>query len=317
MNKPFIVASVVFALFSFTALALALWSAYRIMQIQKTLDSSLDSRHPSTGTPRALDNDPASLIHSEPDANPIPPKTMPSGKYARTTLGDLSVNRQSYHGQRIEIIDYMDTGPLPLPDGTRKPAEYMKILSPDYVRGLDLVHPPFTSDDPNRYVRLAPLFRGQQLVSIKGTFKIDLMKTPTRPIENDVIVVDSLDVLPFPQPEERIITKEGFLQMVADHTVASLNRKRITYEGEYGSGFEVSLLDNLIWANFVESEGGNAATELERFMHSRSEMKKEDGQVKVRIRATGVIYTTPGQRYGHLGRASYQMMIDMVTFLGD
>ncbi|MFZ1654763.1 MAG: hypothetical protein WBO92_00080 [Candidatus Moraniibacteriota bacterium] len=313
MNKPLVVAGVVLTLFSLTALALAWWSAYRVTQIQKTMNTAdknptLDSHTPSG------DDSPTPVLDQSQDAL-VMTKPMTDKKYTLVTLGDLSVNRQAYNGHPIEIIDYMDTGPLPSPNGTKKYTEYIKILSPDYVRGLDLVYPPFTTDDPARYARVAPLYRGEQRVSIKGKFVIDLMKTPTRPIENDVIVVDHFDILPFPEPEKGVITKEIFSQMIEDGSIASLNRKRITYEGEYGSGFEVSLLDKLIWVNFIETEMGNAVDELERFMRTHSEMKKEDGQMKSKVRVTGVLYATPGQRYGHLGRTLYQMMVDTVVFL--
>jgi hypothetical protein len=313
MNKPFVAVGVVLTLVSFTALALAWWSAYRVTHIQKNLNAAADTV--VTESPMPSDNGPLTPVHREPQSNPVIPKTMTQGKYTLVTLGDLSVNRQAYNGRSIEIIDYLDTGPLPLPDGTKKYSEYIKILSPDYVRGLDLVYPPFTTDDPNRYARVAPLYRGEQRVSIKGKFVIDLMKTLTRPIENDVIVVDNFDILPFPAPEKEVITKEVFSRMIADGTIASLNRKRIIYEGEFGSGFEVALLDKLIWVNFIESEGGNAVSAFEQFMRTHSTTKQEDGQIKSRIQATGILYATPGQRYGHLGRAAYQMMVDTVVFL--
>lgn len=313
MNKSLIVVGVVLTLFSFTALVIALWSAYRVTHIQRTTDAILP--HPPVGTSVPPSDDQTNPTHNTPRTNPVTPKTMTNEKYALITLGDLSANRQAYNGRSIEIRDYMDTGPLPSPDGTKKYTEYMKILSPDYVRGLDLVSPPFTPDDPNRYARVAPLYRGEQRVSVKGKFIIDLMKTPTRPIENDVIVVDQLDILPFPAPEKEVITKETFSRMIADGTIASLNRKRIIYEGEFGSGFEVALLDKLIWVNFIESEGGNAVSAFEQFMRTHSTMRQEDGQIKSQIRATGVLYATPGQRYGHLGRTQYQLMVDTVEFL--
>lgn len=313
MSKALVAAGIVLALSSLIALALAWWSAHQVTQVRKSLNQTIDTQ--TTESPPTPSDGPLEPIHDKPQGNPVMTKTMTDGKYTTVTLSDLSVNRQTYDGRMIEIIDYMDTGPLPLPDGTKKYAEYIKILSPDYVRGLDLVTPPFTLDDPARYVRVTPLYRGEQHVRIRGKFVIDLMKTPTRPIENDVIVVDSLDVLPFPEPEDGVLTKDSFSRLIADGTVASLNRKRIVYEGTYGTGFEVSLLDSLIWVNFIESEVGNAASEFERFMREHAQSEQEDGQIKSQVRVTGVLYTTPGQRYGHLGRAAYQMMVDTVVFL--
>lgn len=319
------IASIVVA---FIAMLVAFWSAYQIVQLRSSLSSQktvfsddhlLSQTVAPTGTETyVLNDDNAKIVGGSDDAPVnITPVTQPQfdGEYTVVTLADLRTNRTKYNGKHIEIADFIDTGPLPLPDGTKKYMEYIKIESPDYSQGIDLVRPPFVADDSNRYIRFGPLYRGVQKAKIKGKFVIDLMKTPTRPIENDVIVVDNLEVLPYPEAEKRVVNQEILSQMEKDGSISALNQKRIVYEGEYSAGFELSTLDKKIWVYAINTENGDAQTALSKYIDEYRTKNAKTGNISTRVRMTGIFHVATVGRYGHLGYAPYLLMADTITFL--
>lgn len=117
MNKPLVVAGVVLTLFSLTALALAWWSAYRVTQIQKTMNTA--DKNPTLDSHTPSGDDSPTPVHDQSQDALVMTKPITDEKYTLVTLGDLSVNRQAYNGRPVEIIDYMDTGPLPHPMGRK------------------------------------------------------------------------------------------------------------------------------------------------------------------------------------------------------
>lgn len=85
-----------------------------------------------------------------------------------------------------------------------------------------------------------------------------------------------------------------------------MDRRRIVYEGTYRSGSDVSALDGVIWLSISPD------AEILGTPASRDEEKNLQ-----RLRVTGILFSKPGARYGHLGGYPLQIQASKVEYLGE
>lgn len=84
--------------------------------------------------------------------------------------------------------------------------------------------------------------------------------------------------------------------------LARYDRRAVIYEGTYTAGFERSFLDGKIWLSVYD-----AAT---------SAKVPRNDKVPRRVRATGIVFAQPGQRYGHMGSGLYELIATELEDLG-
>ncbi|MFO1463283.1 MAG: hypothetical protein U1F66_05865 [bacterium] len=211
----------------------------------------------------------------------------------------LSAPGKYLHGPvEVEIVE-----PLSGPSTPQQlaAAEYgqLRLEMPD-APGVDfsLVPSDFRPEDPNRYrkkfdrVLTSPLRVKGELLSDE-----ELAKDLHRPVY--VLRVSAWE----PIAPEPAIPVGSLAQLKSDP--ARWDRKRIVYEGVYENRFEVSALDREIWLGFA----GNAEI-----------VGRPQGPAGTptayRVRVTGLLFSKPGARYGHLGGYPFELQATKVEFLG-
>jgi hypothetical protein len=158
---------------------------------------------------------------------------------------------------------------------------------------LALVPSAWRAGDPNRYKnKFDRVIEGP--VRVRGQLLEDKeMSRPKHP--HYVIRVDQVEAAPADPPSHAASPAD----------LPRLDRRVVSYEGTYTTGFEVSTLDDSIWVTF-----GPGAKEL-----GKSGGVVEKGRTRDRVRVTGVVYSRPGHRYGHLGGAEHEIVVSRLEYL--
>lgn len=230
--------------------------------------------------------------------------TLLSGRlWAQSPLrpGDLLANPGAFLGRSVEV-QIVEPLQGPRSAAALASAEYgqIRVWIPDGM-GVDfsLVPASFRMEDPQRYRRkFDRVIAGP--VRVRGELLSDaeLAKGLGRPAY--VLRVASVESLP-PGPA---VTVSSLAELQA--RAAALDRQSIVYEGIYRSGFEVSALDGVLWLAMASD------TEILGTPPARDEGRKPH-----RIRVTGILFSKPGARYGHLGGYSMQIQASKVEYLGE
>jgi len=214
--------------------------------------------------------------------------------------GDLLAAPNQYLNRSVEV-EIVDPLYGPSTPQALAAVEYgqVRIDMPD-ARGseLSLVPAGFRVGDPNRYKKKF----NQVLTSplrVKGDFLSDdeIAKSMHRP--SYVIRVASWE----PVAQEAPISVHSLTELQSDP--ARWDRKRIVYEGNFESRFEVSALDHEIWLSYEPN------TEVV------GKPNDPPGTSKIyRVRVTGRLFSKSGISYGHLGGYRFELVASKLEFLG-
>ena len=133
---------------------------------------------------------------------------------------------------------------------------------------------------------------------VRGEFLKDdeLSNSERRPVY--VIRVSSMEPIKLGPPEKI----QSLNEIKSDP--ARWDRKPIIYEGIYQHRFEVSALDE-IWL-----EASPKASITGKPSDSNS------GSGSDRVRVTGILFSRPNARYGHLGGYKFQLLASRIEYLG-
>lgn len=214
--------------------------------------------------------------------------------------GDIFANPSPYLGREIEV-EIVE--PI---DGPASPAalaalEYgqLRVRVPDGMNAeLSLAPEGFSVKDPNRYRRKFDRV-------IQGPLKVrgHLLRDPEleASLHHPVFVLSVSSVQPLESVAPIPVASMADLKARA----AALDRKRIVYEGNYRTGFEVSSLDKEIWLS----------AEADAQVIGKPALPA-GGAWEGRLRVTGILFAKPGARYGHMGGYTYQIQASQLEYLG-
>lgn len=209
---------------------------------------------------------------------------------------ELLAAPDKYLGKTVEL-EIVEPLYGPSTEAALKASEYggMEVMIPDGGGPtLKLVPSAFKPEDPNRFKNkfdrvMRPPAR------VKGEFLKDAEMTESLHRPYYLIRVVSWE----PMALEAPVTVKSLAEIKADP--AKWDRKPVVYEGMYENRFEVSAVDKDIWLDFQAN-----AQVLNR---------PADSSKPQRIRVTGVLFSKPGARYGHLGGYSFEILASQVEFL--
>ena len=201
------------------------------------------------------------------------------------------------HSVEVEILEPL-YGPANAEQLARVEYGQVEVRIPEGSSGrLSLVPEAFKVSDANRYRQKFDRLIDSP-VRVRGEFLKDeeMSQAEHRPVF--VIRVSSIEPVALGQPEKVRSLRD------IESDPARWDRKPIIYEGVYQTGFEVSSLDGAIWLEtarnatiikLTDSTGGARAN---------------------RVRVTGILFSKPGARYGHLGGSKFQLIASKLEHLG-
>lgn len=207
---------------------------------------------------------------------------IPSGVL---TLGDVMGDQAKYVGQKVTVVDYLDTSThrISLPDAN-----------------VDLYRGPFDPSAPAAiFTRpIEPLSPEPSMVEMTGTltqYRDDLNRLYT------FFVVEEAKAIPDDAPYQDVTHAD----IAADPL--RYDRAKVRMTGLYVTGFEVSFLndpatptDNKLWfGGFTKAAG-------EQFMKDYPDDNLRNSPAPL-VTVEGRLYTSRGN-YGHLGSGRYSII---------
>ena len=201
------------------------------------------------------------------------------------------------HSVEVEILEPL-YGPANAEQLARVGYGQVEVRIPEGASGrLSLVPQAFKVSDPNRYRQKFDQII-ESPVRVRGEFLKDeeMSQAEHRPVF--VIRVSSIEPVALGQPEK----VRSLSDIESDP--ARWDRKLIIYEGVYETRFEVSSLDGVIWleaaanATIIKPTNSTAVARANR------------------VRVTGILFSKPGARYGHLGGSKFQLIASKIEYLG-
>lgn len=291
MKKYMLIIACVSIVLSLIALLGSLFVIRELYRTDRNQDSFVKS---DNGTEKKVEDTTLNGVTDTSTSSEVKPIEY-SGEYMMVTPTELYRNKETYDGKKVQITELLYTG------DTQGTTEYMELIPPDYGH-IDLVDSSFVLSDEMRYAhRLKPLNKEMQNVRMEGTFILDSNGGLDK---NPVIIVDALNVLPYPKIEGKVYNEIDFKELSNNGKLSTLNGKRIVYEGRYQFGFELSRLDD-IWVSFVSDS----------VMLKITSVAPKTTYGDTHVRMTGVLYAAEGQRYGHLGMSPSMMLVDTVEII--
>lgn len=218
-----------------------------------------------------------------------------SASAAPITPTELLASPDQYLGKSVEV---RIVEPLygPSTEAALKSVEYgqMEVMMPDVSgKTLDLVPSAFKPEDPNRFKKKFDRVIASPL-TVKGDILKDAEMTESMNRPYYVIRVASWEPLNLGEPT----AVKSLDQIKADP--AKWDRKPVVYEGTYESRFEVSALDRDIWLQFQPN------TQITN--------RPNDKEAAHKVRVTGILFSKPGSRYGHLSGYSFEILASKLEF---
>ena len=198
------------------------------------------------------------------------------------------------HSVEVEIVEPL-YGPATIEQLNKAEYGQVEVRIPEGASGrLSLVPQSFKVTDPNRYRHKFDQVIASP-VKVAGEFLKDeeMSAAERRPVF--VLRVSSIEPVHLGQPEKVRSLRD------IESDPARWDRKLIIYEGVYQTGFEVSSLDGEIW--------------LEAAPQARINNPSNSGARANKVRVTGILFSKPGARYGHLGGSKYQLVATKLEYL--
>jgi len=206
-------------------------------------------------------------------------------------------NKYLNQSVEVEILEPL-YGPANAEQLARVEYGQVEVRIPEAQSGrLSLVPQAFKASDPNRYRQKFDHVI-ESPVKVRGEFLKDEEMSNAEHRGIFVLRVMSIEPVALGQPE-----KIGSLKEI-ESDPTRWDRKLVSYEGVYQSGFEVSSLDGEIWL-----ETAPKATII----------KPPDatpGARSNKVRVTGILFSKSGAHYGHLGGSRFQLVATKIEYLG-